>query len=377
MLSQAPTNLMCSQMQKGSAEMQNRARDLSPSTRSSDGCCSDRGSVDFSDVRGQDDRTSFSFGVKNTFFNVSWNEDDVIPMGHSATEPATFARMGSVADSPREQDDEQDDVTLEDLAMCTTLTDDHSPRAVATLEAKVTMTSFCNNDSTQIAAAQTVCSGMSSVLVPIIGHPMPPFIAMQHIYNQEFVPQQEVERTVVAAAQPFPESASRCVALPDHSAGGCPIQLAKIKLIDDAPQDQPTSIILRNLPLDMTREQLLKLLNKEGFAGKYDFVYLPRDFKTSANLGYAFVNLVEHSEGVRMQKRFAGFCRWPCRSAKKCATAWSSQQGLATYIERYRNNQIMHQSVPDEFKPALFQNRTQVLFPEPTRTLRAPTLGSW
>jgi len=256
--------------------------------------------------------------------------------------------------------------------MCTTLTGE-SPQAVVALETKVSVPSFCNNDSTQIAA-QTVFSGMAAVLAPTIGHPMPPFIAMQHFYNQVFVPQQEVERTddTIVAARPFPEPASRCVTLPNYGAGGCPMQGTKV----NAPQDQPTSIILRNLPLDMTRHQLLKMLNREGFAGKYDLVYLPRDFKTSANLGYAFVNLVEHSEGVRMQKRFDGFCRWPCRSAKKCETAWSSQQGLAAYIERYRNNQVMHRSVPDEFKPALFQDRIQVPFPEPTRTLKAPLLGS-
>jgi len=341
---------MYAHLQADAAEMKTRTRAESASTRSSDGHCSDRSSIDLSESVDCLPSMRFSLEVKNTFFNVSWSnssdeedEDDVIPMGHSATEPAMYARLESDMDSPRERGV----VTLEELAMCTTLTGDaESPRAVLTTESGACMASFCN---------MTVCGGMASVLVPITGHPMPPFFAVQQICSQAFVPQQQVERADVL-----------------HMPGGCPIQSTKIS----TPQDQPTSIILRNLPLDMTRHQLLKMLNREGFAGKYDLVYLPRDFKTSANLGYAFVNLVEHSEGVRMQKRFAGFCRWPCRSAKKCETAWSSQQGLAAYIERYRNNPVMHRNVPDEFKPALFQNRAQVPFPEPTRTLRAPKLGS-
>jgi len=135
---------------------------------------------------------------------------------------------------------------------------------------------------------------------------------------------------------------------------------------------QQTSVILRNLPLDMTRDMFLYLLYTEGFAGTYDLIYLPRDFRTSANLGYAFVNLLENSEALRMQEHFTGFSRWSLPSSKRCEAAWSSQQGLAAYIDRYRNNPVMHEIVPDEFKPVLFQNGVRVAFPRPTQTLKMP-----
>merc|ERR1719461_2657977 len=57
-----------------------------------------------------------------------------------------------------------------------------------------------------------------------------------------------------------------------------------------------TTLMLRNLPLDYTRDMLLQLLDKEGFAGKYDFIYLPVDFKTRAGLGYAFLNMVRATD---------------------------------------------------------------------------------
>jgi len=48
-----------------------------------------------------------------------------------------------------------------------------------------------------------------------------------------------------------------------------------------------TTIMLRNIPAEFTRDELIKLLDTEGFAGTYDFVYLPVDFAHQAIYGYA------------------------------------------------------------------------------------------
>ena len=44
-------------------------------------------------------------------------------------------------------------------------------------------------------------------------------------------------------------------------------------------------VMLRNVPNDYTREMLLELLDSQGFAGRYNFAYLPCDFYRDANLG--------------------------------------------------------------------------------------------
>ena len=43
-----------------------------------------------------------------------------------------------------------------------------------------------------------------------------------------------------------------------------------------------TTVMLRNVPNNYTREMFLTLLDDHGFAGRYDFVYLPCDFKRQA-----------------------------------------------------------------------------------------------
>jgi hypothetical protein len=150
------------------------------------------------------------------------------------------------------------------------------------------------------------------------------------------------------------------------------LQVAENRTETSDVVEESTSLMLRNIPLDLTRAMFLKMLDAEGFAGKYDLIYLPTDFKTSANLGYAFVNLTAHSHAVRMQEKFEGFCRWGTRSAKKCVAQWSSTQGLVAYINRYRNSPVMHESVAEEAKPMLFKHGVRVAFPAPTRKLKAP-----
>jgi hypothetical protein len=123
----------------------------------------------------------------------------------------------------------------------------------------------------------------------------------------------------------------------------------------------------------MTREMLLDLINTEGFAGCYDFVYLPLDFKTMAALGYSFVNFVDANDAERFLTHFSGFSRWGDGSDKVCEMTWSTAlQGKNANIERYRNSPVMHESMPEELKPLLFKDGERVAFPKPTKQLRAP-----
>jgi len=134
-----------------------------------------------------------------------------------------------------------------------------------------------------------------------------------------------------------------------------------------------TTVMLRNLPNNYTRATLMELMEKEGFGSAYNFLYLPIDFKTQAALGYAFVNLVHPCVAEQFWRVFDGFSRWSVPSRKLCLVSWCEpHQGLETQIERYRNSPVMHDSVPDVYKPVLLQGGVRVCFPPPTKAMRAP-----
>mmetsp|Transcript_37866 Transcript_37866/g.81971 ORF Transcript_37866/g.81971 Transcript_37866/m.81971 type:complete len:278 (-) Transcript_37866:145-978(-) len=134
-----------------------------------------------------------------------------------------------------------------------------------------------------------------------------------------------------------------------------------------------TTVMLRNLPNDYSREMLLALLDDEGFAGSYDFVYYPVDFHRWAGFGYAFVNMVSPAEAMRVRQVMQGFSRWEVPSQKVIDVCWGNPlQGLAACVERYRNSPVMHEAVPDKFKPVIFCSGVRMPFPPPTKRIRNP-----
>jgi len=136
-----------------------------------------------------------------------------------------------------------------------------------------------------------------------------------------------------------------------------------------------STVMMRNIPNSYTRERLLFLLDSHGFAGFYDLVYLPIDFTSRSGLGYAFINFRTAADARRFREYFHGFDDWGVFSEKACdAHGSATHQGLEANIERYRNSPMMHESVPDEFRPVIFKAGVRVPFPPPTRRLRAPDL---
>ncbi|CAE7152304.1 ML4 [Symbiodinium pilosum] len=121
------------------------------------------------------------------------------------------------------------------------------------------------------------------------------------------------------------------------------------------PRAPRTTVMLRNLPNNYTRNMVCTMMDKEGFRGLYDFIYLPIDFRSKANLGYAFINLIDEPKVQQFWQTFDGYTKWVLPSAKVCSVSWSGpHQGQQAHIDRYRDSPIMHGSVPDEFKPAIF-----------------------
>lgn len=138
--------------------------------------------------------------------------------------------------------------------------------------------------------------------------------------------------------------------------------------------DQRTTVMFRNLPKSYTRTPFLEVIDAEGFTGTYEFVYLPTDFESCGNSGYAFISFTTHDEATRAKTHFHGFSQWsPASSCKPCDVAWSGPvQGLEAHMKKYQNSPVMHDSVPDEYRPAIFIDGVRARFPKPTRRIRLP-----
>jgi len=137
-----------------------------------------------------------------------------------------------------------------------------------------------------------------------------------------------------------------------------------------------TTVVLRNLPGEYTRDRLQFDLKSQGF--KFDFLYMPMDFQTHRARGYAFVNLLTPTDASHLMRRLKGFMGWSAPASKGCNVSWGDRdlQGLAANIERYRDGSLMHEDVPDSFKPALFQLGVRIPFPAPRKKVRVPRKGA-
>jgi hypothetical protein len=73
-----------------------------------------------------------------------------------------------------------------------------------------------------------------------------------------------------------------------------PTQQRKQDVVAD--KEQPiTTLMVRNLPEEVTQVVLIKELHRCGFKGAYDYIYLPVCFNTYRNNGFGFINFVDPS----------------------------------------------------------------------------------
>jgi len=135
----------------------------------------------------------------------------------------------------------------------------------------------------------------------------------------------------------------------------------------------PTTVIMRHIPSDYTREQLLEVVNAAGFQKDYDILSIPIDLVTEIGHGFASINFTTHEQAEQFKEHFHGFNEWQVPHDKACETSWSDTlKGYVAIVERYRDSPLMHESVPDKFKPAVYKDGVRIPFPAPTKTIKPP-----
>jgi len=146
------------------------------------------------------------------------------------------------------------------------------------------------------------------------------------------------------------------------------------------PDDRRTSVVIRNVPTSYTREMVAKKLDTEGFAGAYNFLYVPVHFKSEKPFGFVFVNLASPKLVPDLWRKFDGYDKWEesheeavqGRAVASTVDWTTSFQGLQALVQHYRNSSVMHEDVPDEHRPTLFFRGMRVTFPPPTEVIQAP-----
>lgn len=106
-----------------------------------------------------------------------------------------------------------------------------------------------------------------------------------------------------------------------------------------------TTVMIRNVPNKYTRQMLVDQLHKNGFGEKFDFLYLPIDFKNSCNVGYGFLNFRTVEETKMFIERFHGKSAMDClpgfNSRKVVNVGYARMQGLEPNVARLKNSPVM------------------------------------
>eukprot|EP00928_Gymnodinium_smaydae_P068088 TRINITY_DN51156_c0_g1_i1.p1 TRINITY_DN51156_c0_g1~~TRINITY_DN51156_c0_g1_i1.p1 ORF type:complete len:180 (-),score=13.76 TRINITY_DN51156_c0_g1_i1:77-616(-) len=85
------------------------------------------------------------------------------------------------------------------------------------------------------------------------------------------------------------------------------------------------TFMLRNIPCKIENDRVESSLREQGFAGTYDYLYLPRR-SNGSNLGYCFVDILNPQDASRFETIFTGYS-FP-GSTKQCVVTLADIQGL-------------------------------------------------
>eukprot|EP00747_Dinoflagellata_sp_TGD_P042924 gnl/TRDRNA2_/TRDRNA2_142384_c1_seq2.p1 gnl/TRDRNA2_/TRDRNA2_142384_c1~~gnl/TRDRNA2_/TRDRNA2_142384_c1_seq2.p1 ORF type:complete len:394 (+),score=77.11 gnl/TRDRNA2_/TRDRNA2_142384_c1_seq2:66-1184(+) len=100
------------------------------------------------------------------------------------------------------------------------------------------------------------------------------------------------------------------------------------------------TVMMRNLPNKYTQQMLLEEINLAGFAGTFDFFYLPIDPETHANRGYAFINFDNPSNAHKFMATFEGRQMYHFDSKKFVSCMPATLQGFEANYSHYASARV-------------------------------------
>ncbi|KAF3324999.1 Protein MEI2-like 6 [Carex littledalei] len=130
-----------------------------------------------------------------------------------------------------------------------------------------------------------------------------------------------------------------------------------------------TTLMIKNIPGKFRQGSLLAILRDhcikenqkarasegdEAVLSEFDFFYLPIDFRTNSNFGYAFVNFTSPVGARRLFNSLHNHHWISAGSNKVCQLNFARIQGLVESIE-HADQMVFNRGVPDMFLPVHFE----------------------
>jgi len=108
-------------------------------------------------------------------------------------------------------------------------------------------------------------------------------------------------------------------------------------------EDLRTCIMMKNIPNKYNQNELINEIRNHK--GKYNFLYLPIDFKNQANMGYAFVNFLHPLYILDFYKEFHRR-RWTkFNSPKICEIYYGRIDNLDDLKKHFKSSSVINQHV--------------------------------
>ncbi len=141
--------------------------------------------------------------------------------------------------------------------------------------------------------------------------------------------------------------------------------------ISSRSMSNPTTLMIKNLPNTLTREDLFSFIQKSVPAGAVNFLYMPIDYKNRLNFGYAFVNLISElyveifyanvlGKRIRENRTSSHPTSTPA-STRPLDIVPARVQGFSANINRLIASPVLF-SVDEQSLPMIFFNDVQVSF---------------
>jgi hypothetical protein len=131
--------------------------------------------------------------------------------------------------------------------------------------------------------------------------------------------------------------------------------------------ERRTTLMIRNIPNKYSQKVLMKLIDSK-FRDKYDFFYLPIDYKNKCNVGYAFINFNEGTSesmiefyGLFNNKKWEKF-----NSEKICKITFARLQGQDALIDHFRSSSVMQQH--KQLRPFFVKHTNHIINTTPSTT---------